>query len=842
MGANLLIGKLLGNRHFYRGVEGNPNSLPMFQNYFKTAFRQLRKNKTFSFINIAGLSIGTLCCLYIVLYVEDQRSYDRQHIHARDIYRVNTQFGTAGAGHPRATSSPPIVPAMRRDFPEVEQFTRIIFPANGGIKEHLLRYKEKSFYETDMDFVDSTFFDVFAYHFVNGDAAGALTAPYTVVLLKPVADKLFGSEDPMGKVITIDNSYGKHDFKVTGVVDESLGRSHLHANLFVAMNSNGEGAYAYRTERWAGDNMAGSYVRLRPGSDPAVLEKKLPAFLQKYGGQQLKEIGMKKVLLLQPVTAIHTTAGIDNEQGRTVSTSYLNILLLIAVLIQLVACINFMNLSTARAFKRAKEVGVRKVLGSERGQLVRQFLGESFLLALTGVAIALPLLLLALPWLNRITHADVQASLVFSYRIGFLFAALILATGFIAGSYPAFYLSAFSAIRVLKGNFTSRVSAAGIRRSLVVFQFVLSIGLIAGIIIIHSQLYYIEHADLGFDQEQQLVFHFNTNDARARIRPFMNDLRQLPAVKGVSNSSYYPSQHIGNDWMYALAGGNAATAQDISFITCDEHFVQTEGMRVISGRDFHAQDSDRVLINETVARRLGIDIAKAPGTWLFPTIGTPTPLEIVGVIKDFNVSSLHDEVFPLMLRYGPNGLTGWGLTLSYLNVRASTGDYRGLLEKIEEVWHKDLPGEPFAYTFLRDEVQKQYESEIVLSQTINTFTGTAIFISCLGLFGLAAFSAEQRTKEIGVRKVLGASEAGIVRLLSKDFVRLVLIAFVIAAPVAWWAMNKWLEGFALAYRIRISWWMLALAGGIALLVTLLTVGMQALKAAMANPVRALRSE
>jgi putative ABC transport system permease protein len=808
--------------------------------YLKTGLRNWRKNKTFSLINLIGLSIGTLCCLYILLYIEDQYRYDRQHRDVGDLYRVNTKFGESGDVQARAFSSPPIVPTMKKDFPEVEQFTRIVYPAIGGIKDHLVRYKERSFYETGLDFVDSTFFDVFNYHFVNGNAFGALTEPYTVVLLKPVADKLFGSEDPVGKVITIDNSYGNHDFKVTGVVDESLGKSHIHGRLFVTMNSNGDGAYAYRTQRWAGDNMAASYVRLKPGTDPVALEKKLPALLQKYGGDQMKALGMKKVLVLQPVAAIHTTAGVFLEQDRVVSTSFLRILLSIAILIQVIACINFMNLSTARASKRAKEVGVRKVLGAEKRQLVRQFLGESFLLALAGMAIALPLLFLTLPWLNRLTHAEVSWSLVYNYRIGLLFAGLVLATGVIAGSYPAFYLSAFNAIKVLKGNFTNTVSAAGIRRILVVFQFVLSIGLITGIIVIHSQLYYIENADLGFDKEQQLIFHFNTEAERARIRPFMNDLRQLPEVRAVSNSSFYPAENIVNDWAYILAGGNPAASQDISFITCDEHFVKTEGIQLVSGRDFRTGDSDRVIINEVVARKMGIDIAKAPGTRLYPFNDLAAPLEIVGVMKDLHVSSLHDEIYPLMLRYGPNGLKGWGLTLSYLNVRTNSADYRALQSKIEAVWRKDLPGEPFTYTFLREEVQREYETEIVLSQIINTFTGMAILISCLGLFGLAAFSAEQRTREIGVRKVLGATEAGLVRMLSADFLRLTGIAFVIAAPVAWWAMNKWLQGFA--YRITIHWWMLALAGAMALLITFVTVGVQAMRAATGNPAESLRSE
>ncbi|MEO7766431.1 MAG: ABC transporter permease, partial [Ferruginibacter sp.] len=407
----------------------------MFKNYFKTTFRNLWKNKTYSFINIIGLAIGTLCCLYILLYVEEQYSYDKHYDHAKDIYRINSKLTLPGGEHNNSTSSPPIAPAMKRDFGEVQQFTRVIKTRGFGVKQHLLRYKEKSFYEKETAFVDSTFFDVFTYHFNNGIPAKALTEPYSIVLLKPISDKLFGNEDPIGKSIEIDNAYGKHDFKVTGVVDESLGKSHIHANLFITMNSNGMGAYTRDNGSWAGNNYAASYVKLQQHTNVAALEKKLPAFLEKYGAQQLKNLGMEKQLLLQPVTSIHTTAGYENEMSKTVSSSFLYILLLIAVLIQVIACINFMNLSTARASKRAKEVGVRKVIGAGRNDLVRQFLGESFLLSFAGVVIALPLLVIALPYLNKITQANINLSFLTDYRLWLMMAFLVVITGLVAGSY-----------------------------------------------------------------------------------------------------------------------------------------------------------------------------------------------------------------------------------------------------------------------------------------------------------------------------------------------------------------------------------------------------------------------
>jgi len=793
------------------------------------------KNKTYSFINIIGLAIGTLCCLYILLYVKDQYSYDKHHKNAQDIYRITTSLALTGDKHNNATASPPIAPTMKQDFPEVMQFTRVV--PSIGVPKHLLKYKEKSFYETDELYVDSTFFDVFSYHFVKGSPVKALTEPYSVVLMKTSAEKLFGNEDPIGKTIQIDNSYGKSDFKVTGVIDEALGKTHIKGNLFVTMNSGGMGAYVRSNTMWAGNNFAGSYVKLRPGASAPALEAKLPAFLMKYGQQQLKEIGMEKQLHLQPVTSIHTTTAYEVESTKTVSPAFLYILILIAALIQVIACINFMNLSTARASQRAKEVGVRKVIGAKKFDLVKQFLGESFFLALLGVAIALPLLILLLPYLNQITEANIRLTFLSDYQVWLLLVGLVLVTGFVAGSYPAFYLSAFQAIKVIKGNFTNQISAAGIRRSLVVFQFVLAIVLIAGIIVIYSQLKFISNKDLGFDKSQRLVFSFYTESTQNQMPAFINDLRQLPEVKAVSKSNNYLSQFVFNDYGVYPEGGNMPTAIDAQNMTTDEYFAKANGIRIIAGRDFRQFDSGKVLINETLARRLGFKTENAPGQKLYSQFGS-NPIsfsEVAGVMKDFNYNSLHQEVKPFMLVY--NGTANY---LTNLTVATNTPNYKELLGKIESIWKRDIAEAPFEFSFLDQQVAKQYETEITLSRIINSFTLMAIFISCLGLFGLAAFSAEQRKKEIGIRKVLGASVTGIVRLLSKDFMKLVGISILIATPIAVWAMNKWLEAFA--YRVPLAWWMFALAGIAAILIALITVSFQSIRAALANPTKSIRTE
>ena len=804
----------------------------MFKTYFKTSWRFLLNNKTFSFINVFGLALGTLCCIYILVYVQDQYSYDKHHADVNRIYRLDKkETGPDGTYH-LAISGGFMAPAMKRDFPEIEQFTRVV--PFIGIDKHLLKYKNSSVYETNPFYVDSTFFDVFSYHFVAGNR-NALMKPYTVVLLKSTADKLFGSTDPMGKTITMDNAQGLTNFTVTGVVDESLGKSHLHANLFITMNSGNNGEYTMHNQSWTNNNYIASYIKLRPNTNVALLEKKFPAFVDKYGGKELKEAGLKVDLYLQSLASIHTTTGLENAGiGKPVSPWFLGILSLIAALIQIIACINFMNLSTARASKRAKEVGVRKVIGAGRTDLVKQYLGESFLLSLIGIFIALPLLAVLLPYLNQITQSDINLSFLKEMRLWIILVSLVVITGIIAGSYPAFYLSAFRVVKVIKGNFTSEISATGIRRSLVVFQFVLSIVLITGIVVIYSQLDYIKNKDLGFDKEQRLIFTFNTGESFEKIPSFMDDLRKLSGVKEVSNASKYISNPALFSNVFTLPGQPASEAKYAGFIVSDEFFVRANGIKLISGRDFREDDSAKVLVNETFVRKLGLTPGTAPGKRI--TDHQSRVWEIAGVMKDFNYGTLHKDVesFMVWINHKADGL--W----ANLTVHTDTKNYKELLEKIEIIWHKDIPGVPFEYAFMDEKVQKQYESDISMSRIINAFTIMAICISCLGLFGLAAFSAEQRNKEIGIRKVLGASVGGIVQLLSTDFVKLVLLAFLIATPISWWVMNKWLEGFA--FKIQISWWMFAISGVATVAIALFTVSSQAIKAALMNPVKSLRSE
>jgi putative ABC transport system permease protein len=807
----------------------------MLKNYLKITFRNLLKNKLYSFINIFGLTMGTLCCLYIILYVTDQYSYDKQHIDAKDIYRVNNHMIIKSQGIEKDISTvvAPVTPLMKQDFAEVEQFTRVV--PFLGVDNHLIRNNNKTFYETDAVYVDSTFFSVFKYHFVNGDASKTLADPYSVVLLKPTADKLFGKEYPIGKTITIENIYFKKDYTVKAVVDESLGKSHIRANIFLTMKSGFLGDYVLSTNSWIKNGYVASYVKLRSNTNVAELEKKLPAFVNKYAGEQLSSNGIEEQLYLQPITTIHTSTGLEGHQFTTpVSPSFLTLLLLIAIFIQLIACINFMNLSTARASKRAKEVGVRKILGAGRGDLIKQFLGESFLLSLLSVLIALPLLLISLPYLNQITQANIRFSFFSDYRLWLMLIGIIVITGLAAGSYPAFYLASSRAIKVIKGNFTRHVPAVSMRRSLVVFQFVLSIALITSIIIIYNQLNYIENKDLGFVKEQRLIFSFQTQDAVDMIPSFMDDLNGVSGIIEVTNSSTYLSSPSFYSNGFFLSGQKDADAKTANFIVTDEHFIKANGIKLLVGRDFRFTDSAKVLINETLANQLGLNLSSAVGAHIYDNQSRTE--EIIGVMKDFNYSTLHTEVESFLIWKRKPSDRVWPIVI----VNTNTNNFKELLTKIETIWHKDVVGSPFSYMFLDEEVQKQYKTEISLARIVNSFTLMAILISSLGLFGLSAFSAEQRTKEIGIRKVLGASIPTIVKLLSKELLVLVCIANIIAWPIAYYFMNKWLQDFA--YRIELSWWIFLLSGCIALLIALITVSYQAIKAAVANPIESLRYE
>jgi len=809
----------------------------MLFNYLRSALRNLYKNPGYSAINVAGLTLGTVCCLYILLYVRDQRSYDKQFRDGDRIYRIVSDLSGIGDGINTACVSPPIAPTMAQDFGDVEVWTRLVDPPE--INQHVLRAGNRMFYETKGYYVDSTFFQVFDFPFAAGKAEKCLDEPYTVVLTLSVAEKLFASaQNAVGQNLTIDNRFGKHEFRVTGVLDNTAEKSHINGHFYMSMRSGAVGEFVLPNRSFAGQNFVYGYVKLFPKNDPTALTAKLPDFLEKHGGDQLRALGMKKTLHLEPLADIHTRSERRNQLTPTVSSRFLNLLVLLALFVQGIACINFMNLSTARASQRAKEVGIRKSLGAGRGALIGQFLSESFLLSLFAITIAVPLVGLCIPWLNQMMGTEVAFSPLRDKGVWTMIAALVLGTGLIAGSYPAFYLSGFQPIKTLKGLFSSEKSrtASGLRRSLVTAQFAIAIALITGALVVGQQFQYLARVGLGFEKAQKIAVPFHTGEARDALANFKREMLNLAEVEAVGATTTKMGDFTPRDMGIYADGGKPDEMQLLRFTICDEDYLPTMKIQLLAGRGFLPTDTfNQLIVNEQALKSVGFTVENAVGKRVYSSFeGETQTFEIIGVVRDFNYESLYRNIKPYGFLYaGTNSHQ-----CAVLSLKAT--DYTQTLTKMEAIWQKLLPSLPFEYSFLEEDLQKQYASDQVLASIISAFTLIALFISCLGLFGLAAFTAEQRTKEIGVRKVLGASIASITGLLAGDFLKLVLFAIVLAAPVAYYFMQQWLADFA--YRIDLEWWMFVVAGAGAVVIALFTVAFQSVRAALANPVESLRSE
>ncbi|PHN01941.1 ABC transporter permease [Flavilitoribacter nigricans] len=804
----------------------------MLRNNLKLILRQFWQNKTFSLINILGLTLGTACCLYILFFAMEQYQYDKHHADLDALYRVVTD--TKLQENPRremSTLSPPIAPALGEEFAEVENWTRVI--GTPDVSQQILKWKNTSFYETKGYYVDPAFFQVFTYKWVEGDPAHALDEPYTVVLTRKVAEKLFGRQSALGESIEI----ADNEFRVTGVVDAQANPSHIRGHYYMAINSGGIGEYVINNNNWSGNNFIHGYIKLKPQASAEVVAARLPAFLEQHGGDQLRNMGMEKSLHLEAVRDIHLFSERSNQVETTVSSSLLYILLTIAGFIQFLACINFMNLTTARSTLRAKEVGIRKTVGAGRGSLISQFLTEAVLLSAIAFLLAIPLIKLALPWLNLMTGSDVTGSFSQYPQIWLLIGALVLLTGLLAGSYPAFYLSGFKAVNAFKaGSGRSRFSVANLRKGLVVLQFAVSVGLVIGAILIHQQLQFIQNRDLGFQKEQQIIVPVRTDAARSRLATFKQEVKQLPAVRTVSGMLATPGQFVTRDFSVYTEGQTMESAQNTKVIYTDEDYLDALNIPLLAGRALLPGDTtNQIVLNEYAVAALGLSVSDAPGTEVYSDFDDEQiTYHIVGVMQDFNFQSLRSDMYPLMLSYWPPN--------QHFNtlISTQTEDYAGLLATIETTWNQLNPDTPFEYSFLDEDLQKQYQAETNLSYIISLFTFLAILISCMGLFGLATFSMERRVKEIGIRKVLGATTGSLVGRLSKEFLALVLLALVLASPVAWYFMRQWLTEFA--YHIQIQWWVFVLVGGFAVAIAFLTVSFQAVRAALANPVEALKSE
>jgi putative ABC transport system permease protein len=815
----------------------------MIKNYLKVAWRNLMKNKIFSFINIFGLSVGLTCCMLISLYLHNEMNYDRYHANINHLYQLGTTFVKDGKDDRTVNTPGPIAQAMKQEFPEIANSTRLM----GLFAEDktLFQYggpntEKKSFYESNGFMADSSFFQLFTYNFIEGNPVTALSDPNTVVLSEEIAKKFFGNATALNKIVHISSSTnGDSDYTVTGVFRPYNEPSHINARFFLSFRGGGMEQSMKRNTSMATNNMFYTYFLLKPGANAQQLENKFPEFVDKYIGKDLKAMGFYKKQFLIPVKDIHLHAGMAVDVTGTGNPTYLYILASIALFTLLIACINFMNLATARSSKRSAEVGVRKVLGAEKNALIRQFLGESILMSLFSFVLALLITALFLPAFSRVGGINISFS--FSEHKWFLagFLALAIITGFIAGIYPAFYLSSFKPVKVLKGKLTNSLAAVSLRKGLVVFQFVISVALIIASVVIMRQMNFLHSTDLGFAKDQQIVIPFRSNNAKNIYTSLKNEISRNREVLSAGASFYYPGIFNPSDLGLYREGKTMKEAKLTRMNWVDYSFLQTLEIQPIAGRlfaeEFPADTSNRIILNEKAISELGFTAKEAVGKPLFfDWNGQANRYEIIGVIKDFHFKDLHTAIEPygFFLNNRP--------FYNYLIVHTNTADMKKMLVSIEKTWHGLNPNEPFEYSFLDEDFQKNYEAENRLSAIVTYFTIIAILISCLGLFGLATFSAEQRIKEIGVRKVLGASVTSIVSLLSKDFLKLVIISIIVASPIAWYVMNNWLRDFA--YRTDINWEVFAITALVAIIIALVTISFQAIKAAIANPVKSLRTE
>jgi putative ABC transport system permease protein len=828
----------------------------MFKNYLMIAVRNLLRFKTYSFINIFGLAVGIICFLILTLFILDELSYDKFNKNADQTYRVYIEQNINGIEGNNSKTPGLLGPILMQQLPETASFTRI-----GYFGQYRFRYKDNVFNEGNIYAVDSTFFDVFTLSFLEGDPETALVHPNSIVLTKTVAKKYFGDENPVGKTLIVEKSYPadyldreenyvdeSKNFLVTGLIEDFPENSHFSCRLLTSIST-------YEVNEYWLDLWYSTYVVLKKGTDPTAYEDKLKRIVEDKVGpvaesilgisiKEFRDAGNKYTYRLQPLTSIYLYSqkkyGLDlNTEWGDIKNSditYVYIFSAVAIFILLIAVVNFMNLATARSDRRSKEVGIRKTLGSNKFRLIWQFIGEAILMSILAVIIALALLKIIMPSFNSLAGKELKLDMFGSlYTIPMLI-VFVLLVGFLAGSYPALHLSSFSPIKVLKSNYSIGNRKNIVRSGLVIFQFAVSITLLIGTIVVKSQLDYIQKKNLGFNKEH-LYCILNGNALRNRIEPFKEELLKNSNITGVTNTSQMFRAGIpGSGYLFNKKVGTDPTA--CQFIQVDYDFLKTYQIKLNEGRYFSKEfssDTLSVLINETAARifgdnePVGRELTRIGRTEWYKTF------KIIGVIKDFNYESLHYQVRPLILHLSPHSQAA-----NVLTIRISSDNLKEAIGYINETWKTFTGGEGMYSRFVDENIARLYESEEKTGIIATVFSILAIFIASLGVFGLAALVTEQRTKEIGIRKVLGASVTEITLLLSREFAGWVLIASIIACPVAYFFMNKWLQDFA--FRISIDWWIFVLAGSFALLIAIATVSSHAIKAAIANPVESLRYE
>jgi predicted permease len=783
----------------------------MLRNYFTIAFRNLTRQKSFAVINILGLSVGILCSIFIVLWVQDELSYDRFHVNAPQLYRLTSNTPDIHA----AVTPAPTAAMVANELPEIVATVRL------HQDTHVMGVGNRKFEEKRVYYADSTFFQVFSFPLLKGDAQTALNRPDGILITQAMAEKYFGTEDALDKIIQKNN---KDNFVVTGVLANIPSNSHLQFDFILPMSHLAQTNGDLKNNNWGNFDFY-SYVRLDKNTDAAAVAR----LDQRISELTRKHLSIKVDFHLQPVLSIHLHSSLLRDVEGNGNRQYVRIFLVVAVFILVVACINFMNLATARSAKRAKEVGLRKVVGAHRFQLIGQFMAESSLIAFLSLVVALLVVWLLIPYFNTLTGKTIAFSLL-DTRLLSIVLLIALFTGLLSGSYPAFFLSGFQPVKVLKGTIT-KGGDTWFRNGLVVCQFVVSILMLVGTGVIYSQLQYIQKRNLGFDKENLLYLQI-TGELWSKREAFRNELQRNPLTSAFSTTFELPI-NLGTGAADVHWEGKDPQSQPIfPTIAADARFIDVFRMKIISGRKFHADskaDTASFIVNQRALQIMGMTADNAIGKAL--TLGD-TKGTIVGVVQDFNFKPVQQTIEPLILYYNT-----WG---DKVVVRTPPGATEASIRALEGIHRKLNPSYPFAYHFVDQDLANLYKSESRMGDLFNLFAVLAIFISCLGLYGLSAFIAEQRTKEIGVRRVLGASTVHILFLLSRNFTRLLVLAMLIATPLSWLAVTNWLEGFA--YRVDAHWSLFLLAFLAVTGITLLVVSYESIRAALSNPIKALRNE
>lgn len=805
----------------------------MFKNYIKVVLRNISRNKLYSFLNIAGLAIGIACCILILLYVQDELSFDRFHENADRICRVNSHFAVKGRVMDFATTAHVQGPLLQTEYPEVENYVRF----NGYGSPRVIRYQDKRFTEEKFLWVDHTVFDVFSFKLVKGNPKKALVEPDTVVITEKMAKKYFGAEDPIGKKLRIHNDTY---YTVTGVVQDIPKNSYFQPDFLASFST----LKLKPSGNVANDLVSNvdyyTYLLLKEGTDYKDLEKKFVGFVDKYLTVVLKALGGEARFELQPLTGIYLHSDREFEMERTGDIAYIYLFSGIGLFILLLACLNFMNLSTARSANRAKEVGLRKVVGAGRPQLIRQFLGESLILTFFAIVVALILVAVLLPVFNTISGKELTTGYFSNPYLLSGLAGLFLFVGLLGGSYPAFFLSAFRPVSVLQGRLRKGAKGSVLRIILVSLQFTVSIVLIIGIFVINKQLNFVHKQKLGYDKDQVIALRVRNEETQKKIEVVKNELLRHPDITHVSASSSLP---LGRNAFSAHHVVGKPPDELIMLFTqiVDDDFFDTYKIEMVQGRnfskDYTTDPKEAIIINEAAAKKLGwMDNALGKEIEIFMSMNSMRKYKIVGVVKDYHFQSLHEKIQPLVL-YNANP---YGGNYYRLSIRSKAENIGKTLSFIESKWREFDAHYPFEYVFLDEQYQSLYRAEERLGQLFGYFTALAVIIGCLGLFGLSTYSAEQRTKEIGIRKVVGATIPNVILLLVREFTKWVILAVVIAWPVGYFIMNGWLRNFA--YRTKLGIDTFLLSALLALLIAVLTVTYQAVKAALANPVDSLRYE